>query len=64
MAGKSFPYQWDANYQARIGLLPREDAGGHKFDGWSEAWIRHTFPVLSIVELLNLVYEDDITIKH
>jgi len=24
MAGKSFPYQWDANYQARVGLLPRD----------------------------------------
>jgi hypothetical protein len=34
-------------------------AGGSRFDGWSEAWLRHSLDVASMRELLDFVYEDD-----
>ena len=43
----------------RRGALFANKAGGARFDGWSEAWVRGSLEVGSLNEILDFVYEDD-----
>jgi hypothetical protein len=38
-------------------VKPASKLGGEKFDGWTEAWSKATFPVESIKELMKLTEE-------
>lgn len=41
------------------GALFASDAGIEKFDGYTEAWLRTSFPVTSLKELRALVFDDE-----
>ena len=43
--------------------LAAEDIAG-KFDGYTEAWIEETFPVLSLRELMNFVEDSENEDSH
>jgi hypothetical protein len=39
------------------GAVMASKIGGPPFDGWTEAWLRNSLNVLTVSELLRLVYE-------
>ena len=41
------------------GTLFASDAGIEKFDGYTETWLRTSFPVTSLKELRALVFDDE-----
>jgi carotenoid cleavage dioxygenase len=48
-AGMSFPYGWDPEYGARVGLLPREDADARRVR-WFEVPLCYVFHPLNAYE--------------
>jgi carotenoid cleavage dioxygenase len=49
MAGSVFPYQWDPDYGARVGLLPRD--GGAEDVRWSEVDLCYVYHPLNAYDL-------------
>jgi len=55
-------HQWEQSilkYLRSHGALLAPDAGIEKFDGYTEAWLRSTFPVSSLKQLRSLVDDED-----
>ena len=40
-AGKELPYVWNAQHQARVGLLPRDGSAGVRWIGIEPCWVFH-----------------------